>query len=84
MRSKMMSLNQIRKAGIEALAQTLGPVDMVRFLQQFDTGRGDYTKEREKWLSGMSLDDIIEGIEDARKSDKGTISRGLAREPGAE
>jgi len=43
-----MSLDEIRKAGVEALAQTLGPVGMVRFLQQFDTGKGDYTKKREQ------------------------------------
>jgi len=75
MKSEMLSLNQIRKAGIEALAQTLGPVDMVRFLQQFDTGRGDYTEERKKWLNGMSLEDIMEGIEEERKLDKEIISK---------
>jgi len=66
MASKMMSLNQIRKAGIEALSQTLGPVDMVRFLQQFDTGRGDYTKERDQWLGEMNIVDIVKGIEKER------------------
>lgn len=76
MKSKMMSLNQIRKAGIEALAQTLGPVDMVRFLQQFDTGRGDYTKERDKWLGRMSIDDIMKGVEEARKLKKENIPEG--------
>ena len=34
---------QIRQLGIQALTETLGPVGMVRFLQQFDTGSGDYT-----------------------------------------
>jgi hypothetical protein len=58
-----MSLDEIRKAGTEALAQTLGPIGMVRFLQQFDTGKGDYTKEREQWLGEMSVGDILKGIE---------------------
>jgi len=66
MGSKLMSLDQIRKAGIEALSRTLGPVDMVRFLQQFDTGRGDYTKERDQWLNGMNIVDIVKGIEKER------------------
>lgn len=35
--------NQIRKAGIDALFKTLGPIGMIRFLQQFDQGKGDYT-----------------------------------------
>ena len=63
MKSKIMSLDEIRKAGIEALAQTLGPIGMVRFLQQFDTGKGDYTKEREQWLGEMTIDDILKGKE---------------------
>ena len=62
MKSKVMSLDEIRKAGVEALAQTLGPVGMVRFLQQFDTGKGDYTKEREQWLGEMTIDEVLKGI----------------------
>jgi hypothetical protein len=50
MRDGMKSYNQVRKVGIESLAQALGPVGMARFLQQFDMGSGDYTKERHKWL----------------------------------
>ena len=57
-----MSLDEIRKAGVEALAQTLGPVGMVRFLQQFDTGKGDYTKERGQWLGEMTIDEVLKGI----------------------
>lgn len=67
---KPMSLNEIRKAGIEALAQALGPVGMARFLHQFDTGLGNYTKEREQWLSGMTVQDIVEAIEIGRYKDK--------------
>lgn len=62
MKSKIMSLDEIRKAGVEALAQTLGPVGMVRFLQQFDTGKGDYTKKREQWLGEMTIDEVLKGI----------------------
>ena len=53
---------EIRKIGIEALAEALGPVDAVRFLQSFDLGRGDYTKERSHVL-GLTLDEIFTGIE---------------------
>lgn len=41
------TLDDIRRAGVEALARALGPVGMLRFLQQFETGRGDYTAERQ-------------------------------------
>lgn len=42
------TLDDIRQAGIEALVRELGPVGMIRFLQQFETGRGDYTAERQR------------------------------------
>jgi len=37
MSTRTMTLEQIRLAGLEALARELGPVGMVRFLQQFET-----------------------------------------------
>ncbi len=62
MSRQSMSLKQIREVGLEALTKTLGPVDMVRFLQQFEKGSGDYTKNREKWLRGISLQSILKEI----------------------
>ena len=35
----------IRNLGLEALYKALGPLGMVRFLQQYKAGTGDYTKE---------------------------------------
>lgn len=57
----------VRKAGLEALAKALGPVGMVRFLQQFEIGSGDYTKERERLLEGMSVKSIVREIKSRRK-----------------
>lgn len=59
--------SRIRKLGLEALAKTLGPIGMVRFLQQFDTGEGDYTKERSVWLKDLDVKAAIEEIKDRRK-----------------
>jgi hypothetical protein len=68
MSSKMdvKSINEIRKLGIDALAEALGPVDMIRFLQSFDLGSGDYTKQRAKWLD-LSLEEIVGEIKGRRK-----------------
>ncbi len=41
MTTQTMSPAVIRKTGLEAVAKKLGPVGMVRFLQQFETGFGD-------------------------------------------
>ena len=56
--NKAQTLNEIRKIGIDALAKSLGPIGMVRFIQSFDLGSGDYTKERSQWLN-QSMDEIV-------------------------
>lgn len=43
-----MTMREIRVAGLAALTQSLGVTGMIRFLQQFDSGEGDYTKERKQ------------------------------------
>ncbi len=53
----MKTISEIRKEGISALAKTLGPVDMARFIQSYETGSGDYTKERHQWLP-ENLDEV--------------------------
>jgi hypothetical protein len=55
-------MNTIRKLGIEALNEKLGPVGMVEFMRQFDSGYGDYTKERHNWLAGLTIEDISNEI----------------------
>ena len=68
MNTQGMSLNEIRKSGIEVLTQHLGAVGMIRFLQQSETGWGDYTKDREKWLGNTPLDVIYSEIQNLTKS----------------
>lgn len=70
MNTQTMSLEQIRIAGMEALARELGVVGMVRFLQQFETGHGDYSKDRHEWLDSQDLDTIVKRIQERRKSNK--------------
>ena len=67
MNTRKMTLEQIRQAGLEALARELGPVGMVRFLQQFETGRGDYSKERHNWLDKENVQTLAEKIHQNRK-----------------
>ena len=40
------NLTEVRKIGLQALKETLGTVGMVRFIQQYENGSGDYTKEK--------------------------------------
>jgi hypothetical protein len=55
-------MNTIRKLGIEALNEKLGPIGMVEFMRQFDSGYGNYTKERYTWLDGLTIEDISNEI----------------------
>jgi hypothetical protein len=57
----------LRKQGFNALVNELGPVGAVNFIQQFDRGSGDYTKERHGRYEGMTVEDIAEVIEQKRK-----------------
>jgi len=47
----MMDINlnspaDVRAAGTKILIEALGPVGYTRFIQQFENGYGDYTKEK--------------------------------------
>ena len=64
--SKTRDLSVIRRMGIEALTEKLGPVGMVEFLRQFDSGYGDYTKERSAWLDNMDIGAIVKQAEAKR------------------
>lgn len=56
----------LQKRGIQALSKELGPVGMVRFLSQYDSGVGDYTAERQKSSEGITIDEIVARIEKKR------------------
>lgn len=62
-------LNQITQEAIQVLYQEIGVVDTVRFLNQFTTGYGDYTVERDILFADKTLDDILTEIKIERKSD---------------
>jgi hypothetical protein len=62
----MAPLAELRRAGIDALAKALGPVGMARFLQQFDSGQGDYTAERSRILGYPSVDAFMDELESRR------------------
>jgi hypothetical protein len=60
--TQAMTPAQIRLAGLAALARELGPVGMVRFLQQFEAGYGHYSKERHQWLDQWDMDKLVETL----------------------
>jgi hypothetical protein len=71
MKPDAMTLEQIRLTGLKALSRDLGPVGLVRFLQQFETGHGDYTAERHRWLGEATVEDLAQQIKRQRKTAAG-------------
>jgi len=52
------TLDEIYREGLQALRDRLGRAGMIRFLQQFESGSGDYAQERRAWVDGTSLEDL--------------------------
>lgn len=48
------SLTEITEQAIALLTKEIGIVDTVRFLNQFTTGYGDYTQEREALFADLT------------------------------
>jgi hypothetical protein len=65
-----MTLSEIRSLGFEALLRELGPAGTIRFLQQYETGRGDYTRGRRKWLPKKKVRELGRQIVKERPKSK--------------
>ena len=70
-----LTTEQIRTRGLAALREALGRAGMVRFLQQFEQGSGDYTRDRRKWVDETSLEDIVRAAKRTRRQSSGTKRR---------
>ena len=67
MNVRAMTPIEIRQAGLEALAERLGAVGMVRFLQQFEAGAGDYSVQRHEWLDDTDVQKLAERVRRRRE-----------------
>lgn len=65
------TLDQIRSAGLVALRRRLGRAGMIRFLQQFETGRGDYVLQRRAWVDATSLSELKQSAASTSRGSRG-------------
>jgi hypothetical protein len=70
---KKMTEEEIRREGLEALCRELGPAGMARFLQQFQTGHGDFTAEREAWVGRSSVAELAQKIRERRAKQPASV-----------
>ena len=66
MNVEIRPLSEINQQATAILAREMGMVDALRFLIQFGSGSGDYTKERDQWLGNLSLKQIMSEIKATR------------------
>jgi hypothetical protein len=53
---------ELRSRGFEVLSQSLGWVNAVRFMQQFEPSRRDYTQERDAILPELGAEEIARQV----------------------
>ena len=66
MSTHIPSLSELNQHVTDTLIREVGVTDTIRFLNQFRTGHGDYTAEREGLFQDMAVKDIINGIKARR------------------
>ena len=49
---------QIRLRGLNALKKELGRAGLARFLRHYESGTGDYTRQREGLLKNLTMEEL--------------------------
>ncbi len=68
MTTQLKPLSEVNHQAIRLLSEQIGVVDTFRFVNQFTTGHGNYTEERDALFGHLTLDDIAAAIELKRAS----------------
>ncbi len=50
--------NEIQDVGYKYLKQGLGATELIKLMQQFEKGKGNYTRDRSLWQKDYSADDL--------------------------
>ena len=70
MTAATMPLTELTTFTIKLLCREIGIVNTVRFINQFTTGYGNYTEEREQLIGNLTVDEIVAEIKQKRHSSK--------------
>jgi hypothetical protein len=62
-----MTDENFERHAFSILQRELGLDGLARFLRLNRAGDGDYTRDRQKWLNGGTIDDIMAEIESLRR-----------------
>jgi hypothetical protein len=64
------TLPEIKVKGWMALVKELGYSGATKFILLYETGEGDYTKERKELFRDITIEDIVKEIKEGRKGSK--------------
>lgn len=59
---RIRTMPEIQADGTRVLARAIGDPDAVRYITAMRNSRGDYTKERRKFLAGFTVDEAIDRV----------------------
>jgi len=62
------TIAEVRTRGWEALIKELGYAGATKFILIYESGQGDYTKERAKLVQDISFDEIVDEIKKKREA----------------
>jgi hypothetical protein len=68
MNAQAKPLAEVTHLALQELINKVGIVDTIRFLNQFSTGYGDYTKERDRLFRALTLDQVLAAIDTSRSA----------------
>jgi hypothetical protein len=58
-----MTDEQFQEHVMDVLGKELGLYGLARYIRLNRSGTGDYTRDRHKWLAGVTIDDIVRDSE---------------------
>jgi len=58
---------ELRRRGFSVLVDALGWVNAVRFIQQYESGVGDYTRERHQFLPDWDAQTLLRKAKELEK-----------------
>lgn len=54
---------QLHQQALQILSRELDVTNFIRFIQHYEQGQGDYTRDRERWQSAYSVDSLADAID---------------------
>lgn len=57
-------LEKIRREGLKALKDKLGVDGMIKFIQMYSDGKGDYSLERDELLKDVTIENFEKFLEE--------------------